>query len=75
MANSKLGRLALVLSLLPLPALAADPVVPTGIARGASLSVAASCTASIFTADPSAHVFNGKIYVYPFARRADRHSR
>ena len=29
----------------------------------------------IYTADPSAHVFNGKIYIYPLARHRRRHSR
>jgi len=64
MANSKLGRLALVLSLLPLPALAAGPAVPTVSPEGKHY-LSQPLTNEIYTADPSAHVFNGKIYVYP----------
>ena len=64
MANSTLGRLALALSLLPLPALAADPKVPT-VSPDGKHYLSQPLVTSIFTADPSAHVFNGKIYVYP----------
>src|SRR6187402_3998179 len=66
MAKSMLGRLALVLSLLPLPAvaMAADVPVPTVSPEGRHY-LSQPLTSKIFTADPSAHVFNGKIYVYP----------
>jgi len=64
MANSKLARLALVLSLLPLPAFAAAPAVPTVSPEGKHY-LSQPLTNEIYTADPSAHEFNGKIYVYP----------
>jgi len=64
MITSKLGRAALALSLLPLPALAAAPKVPTVSPEGHHY-LSQPLVTSIFTADPSAHVFNNKIYVYP----------
>lgn len=64
MANSKLTCCALGAALLSWPLVAADPVVPTVSPDGRHY-LSQPLTASIFTADPSAHVFNGKIYVYP----------
>ena len=69
MAKWKLGRLALALAMLPLPAtaLAADakkPAVPTASPDGRHY-LSQPLTAQIYTADPSAHVWDGKIYVYP----------
>jgi len=69
MAKWKLGRLALALAMLPLPATAraADakkPAVPTASPDGRHY-LSQPLTAQIYTADPSAHVFNGKIYIYP----------
>lgn len=37
----------------------------TGIAVGQQKPVSAPLVRHIYTADPSAHVFNGKIYIYP----------
>ena len=64
MAISKLGRVALALSLVPLPTLAADPKVPIVSPAGRHY-LSQPLVTQIYTADPSAHVFNGKIYVYP----------
>src|SRR4051812_40685312 len=64
MANSKLGRLALALSLIPLPVLAAAPAVPPVSPEGHHY-LSQPLVPSIYTADPSAHVFNNKIYIYP----------
>ena len=67
MADWTMARVALALSFLPLPAacLAADaPKVPTVSPEGRHY-LSQPLTSKIYTADPSAHVFNGKIYVYP----------
>jgi beta-xylosidase len=61
MVKSKLVCLALA-SAMALPALAVE--VPT-VAPDGRHYLSQPLTSEIYTADPSAHVFNGKIYVYP----------
>src|SRR3954470_18365196 len=64
MANSKLGCTALAAVMLAWPLAAAAPTVPAVSADGRHF-LSQPLVTEIFTADPSAHVFNNKIYVYP----------
>src|SRR3954468_14409357 len=68
MANSKLKCMVLACTLLSGPTAtavnAAPPTVPTVLPEGTRY-LSQPLVSEIFTADPSAHVFNNKIYVYP----------
>src|SRR5438105_918843 len=68
MANSKLKCMVLACTLLSGPmaaaAKAAPPTIPTVSPEGKRY-LSQPLVTEIFTADPSAHVFNNKIYVYP----------
>ncbi|WP_420140299.1 glycoside hydrolase family 43 protein [Sphingomonas sp.] len=80
MAVGKFGRVAIALSLMPLPlacsasddgaaannqtAAAGAPKVPARSPDGRGY-LSQPLVTEIYTADPSAHVFDGKIYVYP----------
>jgi hypothetical protein len=79
MAATKIGRIAVVASLLAMTAAcseagdkpaqnetadAAAPKVPTRSPDGRGY-LSQPLVTEIYTADPSAHVFDGKIYVYP----------
>ncbi|HET7267549.1 MAG TPA: glycoside hydrolase family 43 protein [Oleiagrimonas sp.] len=42
-----------------------DDIDPTQLARLAARAISAPLVTHVYTADPSAHVFEGKVYVYP----------
>ncbi len=64
MASVKLGATALAALLSPLSARAVAPSVPATSPEGRHY-LSQPLVTQIYTADPSAHVFDGRIYVYP----------